>query len=302
MTKEEQCKNEDESRNESLCGEKDSCDCVCKTDNFDFGIALSKMRHGERVCRAGWNGKGMYIFLADSVKFHTAADLREFQNHGVKVHDVLVLRTDAGDLQPGWLASQADMLACDWCVKQTDSEESRTDPQVKLSDVAAGDVVKVGGQKFIVLEHRDDGTALIRKELLRESEEFGKEDNNYTHSIVEKICNDFADELAGIVGTENVVEHDVDLTSDDGLKDYGVIRRRASLLTADMYRKFVEILDKYRLDAWWWLATPHSTARHENAYWIKCVSPAGLIGNGNYYFSFGVRPFCILKSNIFVSK
>lgn len=174
--------------------------------------------------------------------------------------------------------------------------------KVKLSDVAAGDVVKVGGHEFIVLEHRDDGTALIRKELLRESEEFGKEDNNYTHSIVEKICNDFADELAGIVGAENVVEHDVDLTSDDGLKDYGVVKRRASLLTADMYRKFVEVLDKYKLDAWWWLATPHSTERHENASWIKCVSPAGGISHVNCNSSYGVRPFCILKSNIFVSK
>ena len=302
MTEKEQCKNADESRNESLCGEKDSCDGVCKTENFDFGVALSKMRHGERVCRAGWNGKGMYIFLADSVEFHTAADLREFQNHGVKVHDVLVLRTDAGDLQPGWLASQADMLACDWRVKETEAEESTTNPQVKLSDVVAGDVVKVGGHEFIVLEHRDDGTALIRKELLRESEAFGEEDNNYTHSIVEKICNDFADELAGIVGAENVVEHDVDLTSDDGLKDYGVVKRRASLLTADMYRKFVEVLDKYKLDAWWWLATPYSTERHENASWIKCVSPAGYVLNGGYYGGNGVRPFCILKSNIFVSK
>jgi hypothetical protein len=95
----------------------------------------------------------------------------------------------------------------------------------------------------------------------------------------------------------------VDLTSDDGLKDYGKIRRRASLLTADLYRRYVEILDKHKIDKWWWLATPHSTARHENASWVKCVAPSGYFGSDNYCGGgCGVRPFCILKSNIFVSK
>ena len=172
---------------------------------------------------------------------------------------------------------------------------------VKLAGVAAGDVVKVGSHEMIVLEHRDEGTALIRKELLRESEEFG-DNNNFAGSNVEDICNDFAEELADIVGGENVILHDVDLTSDDGLKDYGVIKRRVSLLTAPMYRQFVEILDAHKIDAWWWLATPHSTAKHENASWNKCVSPAGRIDIGGCFRrDYGVRPFCILNSNIFVS-
>lgn len=176
-------------------------------------------------------------------------------------------------------------------------------PALKLAEVAVGDVVKVGAHEFIVLEHRNEGTALLRRELLRESEEFGDSDNNYAGSNVEKICDEFADKLAGIVGAENVLLHDVDLTSDDGLKDYGVIKRRASLMTADMYRKFVEILDEHKLDAWWWLATPYSTARHENASWIKCVSPAGdFIYRDNYDNCRGVRPFCILNSEIFVSR
>ena len=174
--------------------------------------------------------------------------------------------------------------------------------EMKLAKYTPGDVVKVGGREFIVLEHREEGTALILKELLCEDEAFSDSDNNYAGSKVENICNEFADELVGIVGAENVLLHDLDLTSDDGLKDYGVIKRRASLLTADMYRKFVEILDEHKLDAWWWLATPHSTAKHENANWVKCVSPAGRINRGNYDFSNGVRPFCILNSNIFVSK
>ena len=174
-------------------------------------------------------------------------------------------------------------------------------PTVKLADTVPGDIVKVGKHEFIVLEHREEGTALIRKDMLKTEEEFG-ENNNYEGSHVEEICNEFAAELAAIVGENNVVIHEVDLTSDDGLKDYGTVQRKASLLTTDMYRKFVQILDKHNPATWWWLATPYSTPAHENDNWVKCVAPSGGIGNDYYSRDDGVRPFCILKSNIFVSK
>ena len=94
----------------------------------------------------------------------------------------------------------------------------------------------------------------------------------------------------------------MDLTSDDGLKDYGSICRKASLLTADLYRRYVQILDTCKPSAWWWLATPYSTPAHESSTWIKCVAPAGFIFYDYFYIDFGVRPFCILNSNIFVSN
>ena len=175
-------------------------------------------------------------------------------------------------------------------------------PAVKLADTAPGDIVKVGSHEFIVLEHREGGTALIRKDLLRTGEEFG-DNNNYDESNVDEICNEFAEEIAGIVGEDNILLHEVDLTSDDGLKDYGTIQRKASLLTAERYRQYVEILDKHKSDAWWWLATAFSTAAHENDSWVKCVSPAGCVfSDDDCDDDCGLRPFCILKSSIFVSN
>lgn len=172
----------------------------------------------------------------------------------------------------------------------------------KLSDIPAGETFKLGDHEMIVLEQSRDTTAVIRRELLVENMAFGK-NNRYEGSNVDAECGKFADEIAAMVGAENLVEHTVDLTADDGLKDYGKIRRRASLLTADLYRRYVEILDKHKIDRWWWLATPHSTEKHGNVSWVKCVAPSGCIYGGDYYDgSCGVRPFCILKSNIFVSK
>ena len=172
----------------------------------------------------------------------------------------------------------------------------------KLSEISVGDVFKLGAHEFVVLQQNEDTAAVILKDLLPDTTSFGKSNNQYDGSNVDLACCDFAVELFSAVGSENVVPHIVDLTSDDGLKDYGQVERAVSLLTADEYRRYVEVLDKHKPDAWWWLATPHSTAAHENDRWAKCVSPSGCI---YYYFffdvDFGVRPFCILKSNIFVS-
>lgn len=83
---------------------------------FDFGDAIRAMKDGERVARMGWNGKGMYVFLAHEADFVTDADISAFDQMEVEVADMLVMKTAQDTFQPGWLASQADMLAEDWYI------------------------------------------------------------------------------------------------------------------------------------------------------------------------------------------
>lgn len=173
--------------------------------------------------------------------------------------------------------------------------------KVKLADIPAGGTFVVDGMGFVVLEQAGETTEVITKKVL-ETMAFGST-NNFDGSDVDDYCKEFAEDIFEKIGTENVVEHTVDLTSEDGLKDYGTANRMVSLLTTEQYRKYVDILDQHNPDAWWWLATPHSTERHSNANWVKCVSPAGCIGGGICGSGdIGVRPFCILKSSIFVSS
>ena len=171
----------------------------------------------------------------------------------------------------------------------------------RLSDIKIGETFKVGKYEFIVLDRSKETTAVILKDLLCNSERFGG-NNNYNDSNVDVLCHKFAEEIKGIIGANNLVEHTVDLTSDDGLKDYGKVRRYASLLTTNLYRLYVEILDKYKINKWWWLATAYSTPKHGDTAWVKCVAPSGSVDNFNYNDLRGVRPFCIFSSNIFVSK
>ena len=172
---------------------------------------------------------------------------------------------------------------------------------VRVSDIEVGDTFKFAGYEFVVLEHLENGIAVILKDLWKNEEVFGNS-NKYTGSNVDELCEEFKKELSVRCGADIFIEHTVDLTSDDGLKDYGSITRKVSLLTTERYRRYVSVLDKHKPEAWWWLSTPHSTKTHGSDSWIKCVSPFGNICGNNYGNNFGVRPFCILKSNIFVSK
>lgn len=172
--------------------------------------------------------------------------------------------------------------------------------QVKLKDIPVGEPFKIGNYEFVVLEHSKETAAVIMRELLHKEQQFGK-NNNFENSYVDEICGKFGKEIADIIGESNLIEHTVDLTSDDGLKDYGSIKRKMSLLTANLYRRYVETLDKHKIDAWWWLCTAYSTPTHEHTSWVKCVSPDGYFNCDYYCNDSGVRPFCILNSNIFVS-
>ena len=165
-----------------------------------------------------------------------------------------------------------------------------------------GKIAHIGEYEFIVIKNNEKlgTTELLLKGKLGEDMAFGS-NNDFRTSGVKKVLDKFADEISGIVGEENLVEHIVDLTADDGLKCYGAIKAKMSLFTANMVRENVEILDEFKLNEWWWTCTPYSTPKHENSAWVKCVSPLGNINFNGYGADHAVRPFCIVKSSIFVS-
>lgn len=95
---------------------------------MEFGEALRALKSGRRMRRRGWRGRGMFVALMPGVKLAPASSAPEAHTHRVDEHtativgrekwlDVLpyyAMWTAAGQLQPGWLAAQADMQADDW--------------------------------------------------------------------------------------------------------------------------------------------------------------------------------------------
>lgn len=85
------------------------------TDGMSFGLAVEAMKMGFRVSRAGWNGKGMYLFVIqgsnDIAKLH-GYGFGEMLNEPT-FRDAIFMLTVDNQLVP-WTASQSDVLANDW--------------------------------------------------------------------------------------------------------------------------------------------------------------------------------------------
>jgi hypothetical protein len=90
---------------------------------MDFGTALTALKNGHMVRRAGWNGIGMHLYLEDHLyRSMPRADVKgqvTYTDHE-KYEPCIVMFTAQQKHQPGWLASQADMLAEDWEIARHD--------------------------------------------------------------------------------------------------------------------------------------------------------------------------------------
>jgi hypothetical protein len=183
-------------------------------------------------------------------------------------------------------------------------EEAERKNKVELSTLAPGDVFEIGKNDFIVLEQMSFETKVISKDFMAENIVYDEDSRDYNESNLKKVIEDEIQPIIeSEVGENNLVEHTVELTSVDMQHEFDDCKCKVRPITFDETRKYNNLLPNKELDDWWWTCTPWSTAERGCKYSIAVVSSAGRIINvsccGNII---GVRPVCILKSNIFVSK
>ncbi len=80
----------------------------------EIGWAIKQMRNGSRACRAGWNGKGMWLVLIPGDAWRVAKiEGERIQLLGRANLPWIGMKT-ADECFVPWLASQTDLLATDW--------------------------------------------------------------------------------------------------------------------------------------------------------------------------------------------
>ena len=120
--------------------------------------------------------------------------------------------------------------------------------------------------------------------------------NNYKLSDVRKrtLTCGFADDLKGKYG-DKLVPISMDLTSLDGLHDYGSLNGDLlAIPNIDLYRECRE--NVLCSDRSWWLSTPDSTPSGTGASYVLCVRDGGSVYWGCIGYARDVRPFFILKN------
>lgn len=188
-------------------------------------------------------------------------------------------------------------------VKRLEEEEKKS--KVQLCELHPGDTFKIGDHDFIVLDQSEcaETTAVISKGFMAEDIVFDDDTRNYSKSNLRKVIEgDIQPIIEAEVGEENIVECSVDLTSVDMQEEFSRFKCKVRPITFDEARKYNDLLVNNELNDWWWTCTPWSTAERGWEYSIAVVASSGIILDGFCNNDCGVRPFCILKSNIFVSK
>lgn len=86
----------------------------------DFGTAIKWLKEGKKVARKDWNGKNMWLVFMPP--FRVEEPNERTQAHGIKeafdCGGYIVMWTAQGVRQPGWIASQPDMLSEDWGIAE----------------------------------------------------------------------------------------------------------------------------------------------------------------------------------------
>ena len=182
-------------------------------------------------------------------------------------------------------------------------EEKERKQKVKLASLKPGETFKIGEHDFIVLDHENDMTKVVSKNFMKENVIFDENCRDYSKSNLRKVLEkEILPVIAKEVGSSNLVVHTVDLTSVDMQKEFEPCECLVRPLTFDEVRKYNDLLVNKELNDLCWTCTSWSTEERGWKYGMAVVSPSGGIYNYGCDLNDGVRPFCILKSNIFVSK
>ena len=186
-------------------------------------------------------------------------------------------------------------------VRQLEKAERKN--KVELSTLAPGDVFEIGKNDFIVLEQMSFETKVISKDFMAENIVYDEDSRDYNESNLKKVIEDKIQPIIeSEVGENNLVEHTVELTSVDMQHEFDDCKCKVRPITFDEARKYNNLLPNKELDDWWWTCTPWSTKERGWSYSMAVVSSAGNVYDCYCNVNDGVRPVCILKSNIFVSK
>lgn len=178
---------------------------------------------------------------------------------------------------------------------------------MEICKVRNGERFIVDGEEFVKLGEVAGGVFVLLVGTLPDYCAFESEDadddrdhNNFIGSNVKRVVDEWLHRHK--ILSEAALALPIDLTSMDGMTDYGMPNVYGRILTVDEYRKyrrFIPLTDKP-----FWTATPWCT-RSSTSSNYNCASSVSTVGGVSstraYYASICARPALALKSSLLVS-
>lgn len=82
---------------------------------MNFENALTALKNGSKICRAGWNGKGMFLYMVPAGTYPAQTEIAKLEFGGeVPYEPYIAIKTVQGMVSAGWRPTSMDMFADDW--------------------------------------------------------------------------------------------------------------------------------------------------------------------------------------------
>lgn len=158
----------------------------------------------------------------------------------------------------------------------------------------AGERFIRGGIEFVALGMEQGGVLAVAAKRLEDEMAYDEDgSNDWRKSSLRKYLNE---EFVKYFDKGDLLPFVSDLTSDDGVTDYGTSEDFVALLSDNLYRKYRKFMPQY--DTWVWTITPWS-CHPGNAYYERSVVTSGALNNYDANYAYGVAPACIFNPEIF---
>ena len=159
---------------------------------------------------------------------------------------------------------------------------------------------KYSGFEWIALEETNGGVLVVTAECLTDTDgdlnkfPFDENDkNDWRKSSLRKYLNG---EFLQAIDADSLIKQTLDLTADDGMRNYGTSNDYVGILSCEQYRKYRDILPDY--GCWWWTLTPW-TCLASYSYHVRYVYTSGSVGCYGAHNASGVAPTLIIKSEVY---
>ena len=178
---------------------------------------------------------------------------------------------------------------------EDETSEGEAAPATDVSKLPqAGERFVRGGIEFVALGMEQGGVLAVAAKRLEDEMEYDEDgSNDWRKSSLRKYLNE---EFVKNFDKGDLLPFVSDLTSDDGMTDYGTSEDFVALLSDNLYRKYRKFMPKY--DTWVWTITPWSCLPGD-ASLERIVSTSGALYDYYAYYGYGVAPACIFNPAIF---
>ena len=146
------------------------------------------------------------------------------------------------------------------------------------------------GIEFVRLGKEQGGILCVTAKIWKTLPFDSRGQNNFKKAYIDSVLNI---KFLSLLDDEDILTYEMDLTADNGDKEYGKPCVPVGLLSADLYRKYRDYIPKY--DGWIWLCTPWYCSSIAN--YVRTVGTDGVLG---YYYADGaggVVPAVIFADN-----